>query len=150
MLKPTDRAPDFVDRRKLNWGDTDSARMAYTGRFLDFVVEAVEHWFDEFFGLDWYDLNEVMGFGTPFRHVELEFRDKLTPRDIVETELRISRVTRTTISFEILSYGNSRALGRRLCFTGKCTIVFVKFNAEKSTAIPDEFREKLKAAGFTD
>ncbi|MBL4756356.1 MAG: thioesterase family protein [Rhizobiales bacterium] len=124
--------------------------MAYTGRFLDFVVEAVEHWFDEFFGLDWYDLNENMGFGTPFRHVELEFQDKLTPRDIVETELRISKVTRTTISFEILSYGNSKALGRRLCFTGKCTIVFVKFDTEKSAAIPDEFREKLEAAGFTD
>ncbi len=149
MSKPTDQPPEFTHRRKINWGDTDAAQQAYTGRFLDFVVEAVEHWFTAFFGYDWYDLNIELGYGTPFRQVELDFQDRLTPRDMLETEVRVSKVGNSSIGIAITAYGDSKALGRRLCFTGRCTIVFVKLETGKSASIPDAFRRKLEAARLT-
>lgn len=150
MSKPTDRVPDYVDVRQINWGDADGALMAYTGRFLDFLVEAVEHWFTEFFGVSWYDMNIDMKMGTPFRHVEMDFVGVLTPRDKLETEVRVSRVGTTSISCEIAAYGVSEAKGRRLCFTGRGTIVFVKWGRAKGAEIPKDFRDKLAAAGFVE
>jgi 4-hydroxybenzoyl-CoA thioesterase len=148
MSKLTDQTPEFVDRRKINWGDTDPAQQAFTGRFLDFVVEAVEHWFTAFFGYDWYDLNIELGYGTPFRQVELDFQDRLTPRDMLEIEVRVTKVGTSSVGISVAGYGDSKALGRRLCFTGRCTIVFVKLDRGKSAPIPDAFREKLEAAGL--
>ena len=149
MSKPTENSPDFVDSRKLNWGDMDSGRMAYTGRFLDWVVEAVEHWFTDFFEMDWYDLNEDLGYGTPFRQATLSFQDMLTPRDVLETEVRVTSVGDRSINFFIEAYGVSKARGRRLCFTCQCTIVFVNFANGTGISIPPEFRAKLEAAGMT-
>jgi acyl-CoA thioesterase FadM len=39
MSRPTE---PFVHRRRILWGETDAARIAYTARFLDFAMEAAE------------------------------------------------------------------------------------------------------------
>jgi len=125
------------------WGDTDSARIVYTGRFLDFAVEAIDAWFTYTFDCGWYDLNQERGMGTPFRNASLDFQAPLTPRDVLETEVHVTKVGRTSIAFLIEGYGMSREQGRRLCFTGDLLVVFVKHDTMCATEIPEDFRDKL-------
>jgi acyl-CoA thioesterase FadM len=43
MSRPTEdgRFP-FIHRRRVKWGESDPARIAYTARFLDFAMDAIE------------------------------------------------------------------------------------------------------------
>lgn len=149
MLKPTDEAPPpYIHRRQVWWGDTDSARIAFTGRFLDFAMEALEAWFVDLFGITWYDLNMDLGYGTPFRAAALDFKAPVTPRDLLEIEVRVSHVGTTSLRYTIAAHGVSKQQGRRLCFTGEFACVFVKSATLEKVAIPDEFRQKLAAAGW--
>lgn len=79
MSKPTDAvataagaaaidypAP-YVYRRRVRWGDSDAARIAYTVRFFDYAMEAIEGWFDDVLGSDWYISNTQHGLGLSIR-----------------------------------------------------------------------------------
>lgn len=150
MLKRTEGAAPapFVYHRTIVWGDTDPARIVFTGRFLDYAVDAVEAWFTDLFGVNWYALNLDMGLGTPFRFANLDFKAPLSPRDHLEIEVSVVHVGTTMLRFSLAAFGVSKAQGRRLCFTGDLACVFVNAQTLKKTPIPDDFRAKLAAAGW--
>ncbi|MBZ0216803.1 MAG: acyl-CoA thioesterase [Fimbriimonadaceae bacterium] len=148
MLKLTDRDGPFIHARQIMWGDTDSAQIAYTGRFLDFAVEAIDAWFTHTFACSWFDLNLDRGMGTPFRSAALDFKAPLTPRDLLETEVYLTKIGRKSLAFHVKGFGVSSERGRCLCFTGDSSIVFVTKNPMRSANIPPDFIEKLKLAGL--
>src|SRR5687767_3262902 len=101
MSRPTD-AP-FVHHRRVSWADTDAARIAYTGRFLDFAMEAIEAWWRERMGIDWYELNVDRGIGTPFVHVALDFRSPVTPRDTMAMTVMLTRLGGSSLRFAVIA-----------------------------------------------
>ncbi|HEV2604651.1 MAG TPA: thioesterase family protein [Microvirga sp.] len=132
----------YAHRRQIGWGDTDPARIAYTGRFADFMLEAIEGWYRDRLGTDWYRLNIDEGIGTPFVHLSLDFRSPVTPREAIDVEVRVARVGRTSLSFKIAAYG---ATSRTLCFEGEATSVFVDAATMKPRPIPDRYAERIAA-----
>ena len=47
MTDPTPTPPSpapFIHRRVITWSDTDPAGIAYTGRFSDFALQAIDAW----------------------------------------------------------------------------------------------------------
>jgi acyl-CoA thioesterase FadM len=130
----------FVHRRTITWGDTDPARMAYTGRFPDFMLEAIEAWFRARLDTDWYRLNVDEGMGTPFVNLAMDFKSPVTPREAVDIAVRLARVGTSSLSFAVEAHG---ADTRRLCFTGTATCVFVDAKQLKPIPIPDKYRERI-------
>lgn len=113
MSKPTDAvataagaaaidypAP-YVYRRRVRWGDSDAARIAYTVRFFDYAMEAIEGWFDDVLGSDWYISNTQHGLGSPFVHVEMDIQAPLRPREMVNVKVLVADTGRSTIRFRV-------------------------------------------------
>ncbi|HSM19623.1 MAG TPA: thioesterase family protein [Hyphomicrobiales bacterium] len=154
MLKHTDIAADsgaattprpFVYRRAITWGDTDPGDIVFTGRFLEYAVDATEAWVKHTFGLNWYEMKHDRGLGTPYRFANLDFKAPLTPRDVLEVEVRVTHVGTTSIRLDLQGYGVSEK-ERRLAFTCDEMLVLVDVKTIKKTPIPDDFRAKLATA----
>lgn len=158
MSKPTDAVldkgktedgpPPFIYKRIVHWGDTDPARIVFTARFLQYALDAIEVWYKETLGYNWYELNLDRGIGSPFRFTNLDFVSPLTPRHTLEIEVRVSHVGTTSMRFDLRGYGVSERDGRKLCFTGDIMKVTVDAQTLQKMPMPQDFRDKLIAAGW--
>lgn len=141
MSKPTEAPAPFTYRREIFWGDTDTALIVYTGRFLDYALEAIEAWFRATLGTDWYAMNVDLGIGTPYVHVDIDFVSPLTPRDVLEVRVHVARVGKSSLGFSVAGYAN----GERLSFRGNLVSAFVNIRSMEKIPIPEDFRAKIVA-----
>jgi acyl-CoA thioesterase FadM len=142
MSRPTEeRRYPFVHRRRIKWGESDPARIAYTARFLDFAMDAIEAFLQDRIGAGFYELNVDHDSGTPFVHVEIDFKSPLTPRDTLETEVRLARLGGSS-----LTYAVTGRVGDRVSFTGRMVSAFVTTEGTRMRPIPvpDAFRALLQ------
>ena len=65
--------------------------------------------------LDW-------GIGTPFVHMEIDFRSPVTPRDTLLIGVAVDRVGRSSIGFKVTALAEAEG---RLCFEGRFVCVSV-------------------------
>jgi acyl-CoA thioesterase FadM len=126
----------FVHRRIITWSDTDAAGIAYSGRFPVFALEAIDGWFLDRLGSDWYGLHKSHAGGTPFVHMSLDFRASLRPRDELLTTVALAKVGRTSLTFAV----TGRVASGAVSFEGKFVCVFVADATGKPRPIPDQFR----------
>jgi 4-hydroxybenzoyl-CoA thioesterase len=131
----------FVHRRIVVWGDTDPAAIVYTGRFLDFMLEAIEALMRERIGADWYRMTLDEKTGTPFVNVGLDFRSPVTPREPLDTRVVVSRVGQTSVTCAVQGSGAESAV---LKFTGSATFVFITTTDGKPCDIPPAYRRALE------
>lgn len=136
----TDREIPFVYRRQLFWGDTDTAQIAYTGKFVDFMLEATEAWMRAYLGTDWFIQTTEDKRGGPIAHLEVEFLSPLTPKDALEVEVRIERAGASAITYHCTGYGNDR----RLSFRGRLTSVGFDYAARAKMPLPIRTREIIE------
>lgn len=139
MSKPT----EFVHSRRISWADADPARIAYTGRFLDFALQAVEAWFEATIGAGFYALNVDHGIGTPFVHAALDFRSPLTPRDTLDCTVRLARAGGSSLHFQVTG-----RVGDRVAFEAKLVCCCVDAAAMRPIGIPDAWRARLDPPGL--
>lgn len=130
----------FVHARRVRWGDSDPARIAYTARFGDFAMEAIEAFFQDRLGAGFYELNLDHGIGTPFVRVEFEFLSPLTPRDTLETEVRLQKLGGSSAQFALTG-----RVGERVAFEARlvCACVALDGVAMKPIPWPPRFRALL-------
>ena len=142
--------PPFIYERAVNWGDTDSGYIVFTGRYLEYVVDAVEAWVTHTFGRNWFAMKLDEELGTPFRFANLDFIDQISPRDSLEIEIRVVDVGTTSLRFDIKGFALSKERGRRHCFDVDAMTVFLNTTTMKKTPIPPEYRLKLVEAGWLE
>lgn len=130
----------YVHRRRIAWWDTDAANIAYTGRFPQFGMEAIDGWFIDRLGTDWYRLHNDLGGGSPFVHLSMDMRSPLTPRDELLTTVRLAKAGRSSLEFRV--EGRVAADGR-LSFEGRFVCVFIDSATQKPTRIPAQFRDAV-------
>lgn len=135
-LRPTTL---FVHRRTVTWSDTDAAAIAYTGRFPVFALEAIDAWFLDRLGADWFELHRSHGGGTPFVHLSMDFRASLRPRDEVLTTVALRKAGRSSLTFAV----TGRLPSGDVSFEGRFVCVFVDDATGKSRAIPPLFRASV-------
>ena len=135
------RSYPFIHARRIRWGESDPARIVYTARFLDFAMDAIEAFFTDRLGASFYEFNMDHGLGTPFVHVELDFRSPLTPRDTLETEVRLARLGGSSLTFAVKG-----RVGERLAYEGRLVCAFVDMTAHamKPVPVPPQFRPLLE------
>jgi acyl-CoA thioesterase FadM len=128
----------FVHARRLTFGDTDAAGIIYTPRVAHFGVEAVEAWFLERLGVSWLHINRDLGMGTPVVRLEVDFVSMMEPPDMLHTEVRLTRIGRSSLGFALTG-----RIGERLCWQGKFTFAFVSTTRRRSVPIPEQHRDAL-------
>ena len=138
----------FTHRLTPTWGDADPARMVYTGRFPDFALRAIDAWMLDKVGVDFYRMNEDWGIGTPFVHLECDFRSPATPRDTLLIAVEIERVGATSLTFKVA--GTIEA-DTRLCFEGRFVCVCVDGRQQSQAgARPMPLDPRIRAAAEKD
>ena len=130
----------FRHRRIVRWGDADPHQFVYTGRIPDFGLEAIEAFMKACIGVNWYEIVLDQGIGTPFVHLACDFKSPVYPRGSVDIEVRIERLGRSSVTYDLKGYQQ----GDRLCFTGRYVCAFVHATKMKPIAIPAGMRANLQ------
>ncbi|TAK48653.1 MAG: acyl-CoA thioesterase [Xanthobacteraceae bacterium] len=131
----------YVYRKGVMWGDTDSAAIAYTGRFTYWTLEAIEMFLRERIGCDWYTINRERDLGTPFVNVSINFRAPVTPRESLLIEVVVSRVGASAVTCRLAGRGESSNV---LCFDATATFVFAENATLAKIPIPADFVDRLR------
>ncbi|MBP6819512.1 thioesterase family protein [Ferrovibrio sp. MS7] len=140
---PPPYSPDrlFAIERVVQWGEADPAGIVYTTQFLDYVIETVESFWREQIGCSWYHLHKRHNLGSPTVSSKLDFQKPLRAADPFTVELRIPRLTRSTITFHIVG----RNAAGESCFTGELVSCIIDDQAVRSVTIPDWIRQPIEA-----
>ncbi|HEX6957407.1 MAG TPA: thioesterase family protein [Ferrovibrio sp.] len=131
----------YTVRRIVKWGECDPAGIVYTPRFLDWVLEAAESFFAEVVGVDWFQLNQKYGLGSPSVSVKLDFRKPIQFGQPFTIEVLVRRLSRSTITYAM----RGRNGAHELCFEAELVSCIVNHAQMKSVAIPDDIRQPILA-----
>lgn len=137
-LKPIDAAKPgsaFTHRIRVGWADCDPARIAYTGRLPVFALEAVDAWWGHVVGNDWFSLNVDRNYGTPFVHLDLDFKSPVTPRFPLDCTVQLMKVGDKSVTFFVSGFQNDV-----LCFQGTFVSAFVVADRFQPIRVPDDIR----------
>lgn len=127
--------------RKPQWSDTDAARVIFTGRIADYIVEAIDHFMGEVLGCRWFEMNMDKGVGTPFVSVSFDVFKPITPRMTLNCAVFVEHVGNSSVTFRLDIYDQDE----NLLVTGKTVNVFVDSEALTKTEIPKDFRTRLES-----
>lgn len=135
----------FEYQIRVGWADCDPARIAYTGRLPDFALEAIDAWWSDTVGADWFSMNIDRGLGTPFVSLAMDFRSPVTPRHPLVCRVVPTRLGTTSITFRVEGYQDGT-----LCFEGRFTEVFMQDGRFKAVPPPDDIRALIEPLVATD
>lgn len=124
--------------RPVSWGDCDPAQIAYTGNVPKWCLVAIESWVKACFGINWYELNLDHGMGTPFVHLEHDFKSPVTARDRLVITVHLERAGTSSMAFRLEGHQ-----GDRLCFVGNYANVLVEAKTIKPLPFPPNMRKAL-------
>jgi acyl-CoA thioesterase FadM len=130
----------FIHRRAIFWGDTDPARIAYTGRFSDFALEAIESFYRDRLKTDWSRMADEEDLGTPFAHLAFDFKSPVTTREPLAITVTVAKCGRASVDYVLHAHGAETGILR---FIVRATNVWVRASQMKSISIPSPYRDVL-------
>ncbi|MBI3445144.1 MAG: acyl-CoA thioesterase [Magnetospirillum sp.] len=131
----------FTHERRVHFGDSDAARIVYTPRFLEYAMEALEIFMADWIGYDWYHINRVHGFGTPFVRIGMEIKAPLRPGDRVMIRVLVDKVGGSSLHFRTVGVRKDGVTAFETSFV----CVVADQEAEKAVPIPAPMRARLEA-----
>ncbi|HYD69803.1 acyl-CoA thioesterase [Azospirillum sp.] len=129
----------YVHDRKVRFGHSDAARIAYTIRLFDYAMEAIEGWFEEVLGNSWYDLNTVHGVGSPFVHGDLDIQAPLRPGEGVAVTVLVEETGRSTVRFRVTGVRGDGVPS----FAGAWVCSFIDTASMRSIPIPEPLAHRI-------
>ncbi len=137
---PTGRRPPFKFSAytRVGFSDTDAQGIVYYGRYLPyFDLARVEyHRHLGMLRLDTGDDEFVM------RAASVEYHAPARFDELIEVFVRIARIGRTSATYEFAAY---RVEDDALMVTATQTLVLVDLDERRAVAIPDSYRERVRA-----
>jgi acyl-CoA thioester hydrolase len=136
----TDAKPPFKysSLTRVGFSDTDAQGIVYYGRYLPYFdqarVEYARHL--EMLATGPEEHEFVMRASTIEYHAPARFDD------LLEVFIRVSRIGRTSATYECAAY---RVDDDVLMVTAQQTLVLVDLEERKACAIPDSFKERIRA-----
>jgi acyl-CoA thioester hydrolase len=137
----TDRKPPFKysSLTRVGFSDTDAQGIVYYGRYLPYFDSARVEYHRHLEMLEAAPLGEhefVMRANTIEYHAPARFDD------LVEVFIRISRIGRTSVTYEFAAYLVENDV---LMVTARQTLVLVDLDERRAFPIPDSYREPAAA-----
>jgi acyl-CoA thioester hydrolase len=136
---PNDRRPPFgfSARTRVGFSDTDAQGVVYYGRYMPyFDLARVE-----------YHRHLAMHHTEPqarefvMRACSIEYHAPARFDDLVEVFVRVSRIGRTSVTYEFAAYLE----GDALAVTARQTIVQIDVAARRPAPVDERFREAIRA-----
>ncbi len=131
----------LVVRRHVKWGEIDFARVAYTGKFLDYVLEAAEIWFKHLTGEHWSQFDLRTDLSLPAVGCALDFHVALHPDDRLDLTVTLERIGRSSHTVKVDGHNQHGVL----CFEGTLSFATIDPKTGQSVAMPDDLRAQLEA-----
>jgi 4-hydroxybenzoyl-CoA thioesterase len=131
----------YVYRRQIHWGDTDAGGIVYTGQFLYFMIEAIESWWRDVVGVDYWVMIRDHDIASPTVHISLDFVAPVRGGDVLNLSVLVERLGRSSISFIVEGKGND-GVAR---FNGKLVSAICDTTPFGSTDVPAEWRQSIEA-----
>ena len=132
----------FTVRRRVNWGDTDTAEIAYTGRFVPFAIDTLEIWYEAVLGLNFYQLKRN-NMGNPAVSLHFDFHSPLVAGDRFDTAVFVERLGRSSITHR---FEMTKVDGPLVCtasFTA-ALVTDVQTPAIKTLPFPNDWRARIE------
>ena len=132
----------FALRRRLNWGDSDTAEIAYTGSFIPFAIDTLEVWYEAVLGFNFYDLKQ-QNMGNPAVSLHFDFHAPIVVGERLDITVFVERLGRSSIThrFEMTKVG-----GPLICsasFTA-ALVTDVHSPAIKARPFPQDWRRRIE------
>ena len=131
----------IVVRRYVKWGEIDWARVAYTGKFLDYMLEATEVWFKHITGEHWVQFDKRTDLSLPVVGCSMDFHVALHPDDRLDITVMLDHIGRSSHKLSV----EGRNQHGVLCFTGEISYALIDPKTSKSVAMPDDLRAQLES-----
>ena len=124
----------------MGFSDTDAQGIVYYGRYLPYFDSARVEYHRNLGVLGM----EIGGDGTEFvmRALAVEYHAPAVFDDLIEVYVRLARIGRTSATYELAAY---RANDDVLMVTATQTLVLVDLDERKPVAIPDSYRDVIRA-----
>lgn len=140
MTSQTATVP-LVYRRRVQWGDGDAAGIAYTARFFDFGMEAIDAFFERVLGNNWLVMNRDRKVGSPFVHLEMDIQSPLLPGEDVLVSVLVEGTGRSTIRFRLKGAKDDGTPVFNALFV--CSMVDNQIM--RAIPIPDDYMARIEA-----
>ena len=131
----------FIQERRVPWGDADPAGALYFAHVSRYCMEAIEQWFVERLGIDWYRINAERGIGTPMVRAEIDFKGPAGAGEVITVTVAVEKIGRSSLVRWVA--GRVKEADRS-CWLGRFTCVFMKASTRESIPIPDEYRAVME------
>jgi len=128
----------FTSLLKIRFDDVDGAGIVYYPQFFHLCHKAFEDFFDDAASVSYPRLINELRRGFPTVAIQSEFSAPLCYGDIALVKLSISKVGRSSATF---NYEIRRKQDSKLCFTAQITKVFMDLDSKKVLTIPDDMRD---------
>lgn len=129
-----------VIRRRVKFGECDPAGVVYTVTFAEYVISAAELFYGCLLGGTPQQAKARLGFGTPSRAMEFDFRSSLRPDNEFDIAVSVLEIRSRTY---VLGFSAQLPDGRDV-FEARLTPVCVGPHERKAIEIPDAFRHALE------
>jgi uncharacterized protein (DUF924 family)/acyl-CoA thioesterase FadM len=132
----------FTFRRRLNWGDSDTAEIGYVSKLIDFGQEAVEMWWEAVLGTNWY-LMKQDNMANPAVSIQIDFLAPVVVGDRVDVSVLIEKLGNASIAYRI----EGHKVGGGHVFTGLYThalVTDVHSDKIKAKPFPDGWRRQIE------
>jgi YbgC/YbaW family acyl-CoA thioester hydrolase len=134
--QPAPSPASIVVQRRIEWPDTDASGMYHNTAAFRFIEVAETALLDRL-GF----VHEIYG-RHPRVHIEADFLRPLRFRDLVDIELHVTHVGRTSVTYEFeMRSGDEPAV------RGKAVAVLMTSIDGQPTPWPEEYRSRLLTAG---
>ena len=129
----------YIHEIRVAWGDCDPARIAYTANIPAWALAAINGFWEAVLDGDgWYQMELDRGFGTPFVHMEMDFRAPITPRHRLLCAVRPQRLGSSSITFRV--EGHQAGV---LCFESLFVCVFITAGSLEKRSVPEIVRARV-------
>ncbi len=130
----------FRARIRVRFGDIDYAGIVYYPRFLHYFHVALEEFFEAEVGIDYPAILKRHRLGFPTVHLETNFRRSLRYGDLIDVEIKVLRVGRTSVTWGYKGYN-----GQALAVEGQNVTVSMNMDTFEKTETPAWLIKSLKA-----
>lgn len=131
----------FVSEVEVRFRHCDPAGIVFYPRYFEMINDFVEEWFDKGMGLPFHTLHVDRHIGTPLASVQCDFSAPSRWHEKLRQELTVRRIGGASFDADVCFAGPDGAT--RL--TATLTIVTVDLHRMRSTAIPDDLRQRMQA-----
>ncbi len=129
----------FSYRRRVGFGECDSARIYFAPHAIDYAVEAVESWYESVLGVSWVAMVDRHGLEATIEHIECEYKRPLVADQMFQVRVRVVRIGPSQITFSAAGEGDSGDTYFRV----RLVASFLLRNHGIPIRIPPEFLDRI-------